>query len=81
VLWNFDGLYSDAIEDVGNGTFGEAGYELDLENGGIELLQTDQIDEETWNEIQDIRDQIIAGEVDVPVTEEKSQVEDLIQQG
>jgi basic membrane protein A and related proteins len=81
VLWNFDGLYSDAIEDVGNGTFGEEGYELDLENGGIELLQTDQIDEETWNEIQDIRDQIIAGEVDVPVTEEKSQVEDLIRQG
>jgi simple sugar transport system substrate-binding protein len=81
VLWSFDGLYADAIEDIGAGTFGEEGYELDLENGGISLLQTDQIDDETWNEIQDIRDQIIAGEVEVPVTEEKSQVEDLIRQG
>jgi basic membrane protein A len=81
VLWNFDGLFTDAIEDIGAGTFGEQGYELDLENGGIDLLQTDQIDDQTWNEIQDIRDQIISGEIEVPVTEEKSQVEDLIRQG
>jgi basic membrane protein A and related proteins len=80
VLWNFDGLFTDAIEDVGNGTFGEEGYELDLENGGIELLQTEHIDDETWSEIQDIRQQIIDGEIDVPLTEEKSQVEDLLEQ-
>lgn len=81
VLWSFDGLYEDAIADIGEGTFGEQGYELDLENGGISLLQTDQIDDETWSEIQEIRDQIIAGEIDVPLTEERSQVDDLIRQG
>ena len=81
VLWSFDGLYSDAIEDIGAGTFGEEGYELDLENGGISLLQTDLIDDETWQEIEDIKQQIIDGEVEVPLTEEKSQVEDLIAQG
>ena len=81
VLWEFDGLFSDAIADIGEGTFGEQGYELDLENGGISLLQTEHIDDETWNEIQDIRDQIIEGEIEVPLTETNGDVERLIQQG
>jgi basic membrane protein A len=81
VLWSFDGLYADAIEDIGNGTFGEEGYELDLENGGISLLRTDLIDDETWSEIEDIKQQIIDGEIKVPLTEDKSKVEDLIAQG
>jgi basic membrane protein A len=81
VLWSFDGLYEDAINDIGAGTFGEQGYELDLENGGISLLRTDLIDDETWSELEDIKQQIIDGEIKVPLTEEKSQVEDLIAQG
>ena len=78
VLWSFDGLYRDAIDDIGNDTFGEHGYELDLENGGISLLRTDKIDDATWSEIEDIKQQIIDGKIKVPLTEEKSQVEDLI---
>jgi simple sugar transport system substrate-binding protein len=78
VLWSFDGLYEDAIADIGDDTFGEEGYELDLENGGISLLQTDQIDDQTWNELEGIKEDIIAGEVEIPLTEEKSAVEDLI---
>src|SRR5215207_4751918 len=81
VLWSFDGLYEDAINDIGAGTFGEQGYELDLENGGISLLRTDLIDDETWSELEDIKQQIIDGEIKVPLTEDKSKVEDLIAQG
>jgi basic membrane protein A and related proteins len=81
VLWSFDGLYQDAIDDIGAGTFGEQGYELDLENGGISLLRTDLIDDETWNELEDTKQEIIDGKIKVPLTEEKSQVEDLISQG
>jgi basic membrane protein A and related proteins len=81
VLWSFDGLYAGAIEDIGNDTFGEKSYELDLENGGISLLRTDKIDDETWSELEDIKQQIIDGEIKVPLTEQKSQVEDLIAQG
>jgi basic membrane protein A len=81
VLWSFDGLYADAIADIGNDTFGEQGYELDLADGGISLLRTDQIDDETWSEIQDIKQQIIDGQIKVPLTEQKAQVEDLIAQG
>ena len=81
VLWSFDGLYQDAIDDIGAGTFGEEGYELDLENGGISLLRTDLIDDETWSELEDIQQQIIDGDIKVPLTEDKSQVEDLIAKG
>jgi basic membrane protein A and related proteins len=81
VLWSFDGLYADAIDDIDNGTFGEQGYELDLADRGISLLRTDQIDDETWSEIQDIKQQIIDGQIKVPLTEQKAQVEDLIAQG
>ncbi len=78
VLWNFDGLYTQAIEDIDAGTFGEESYNLDLANDGIGLLQTDLIDAGTWDEIQGIRQQIIDGELEVPLTEKKSEVEDLI---
>jgi simple sugar transport system substrate-binding protein len=78
VLWSFNGLYEDAIADLGEGTFGEEGYELDLENGGISLLQTDQIDDQTWEEIEGIKEDIIAGDVEVPLTETKADVEALI---
>ena len=81
VLWSFDGLYKDAIDDIGAGTFGEKGYELDLANGGISLLKTDQIDDQTWSELEDTKQKIIDGDIKVPLTEEKSQVEDLISQG
>lgn len=81
VLWNFEGVFNQAIEDTGAGTFGEEEYELDLENEGISLLRTDQIDDQTWSMIEDTRRQIIDGEIEVPLTEEKSQVQDLIQEG
>lgn len=78
VLWNFEGVIESAIEDIGDGTFGEEPYELNLENGGISLLRTDQIDDETWNRIEEVRQQIIDGEIEVPLTEKKSEVQDLI---
>jgi basic membrane protein A and related proteins len=81
VLWSFDGLYQDAIDDIGNGTFGQRGYELDLENGGISLLRTKLIDDDTWSQLEDTKQKIIDGDIKVPLTEEKSQVEDLIAQG
>ena len=43
VLWNFAGTFKQAIADIDAGTFGNAGYVLDLANGGISLLQTDNI--------------------------------------
>src|SRR5919106_2027899 len=78
VLWSFDGYITDSIEAIADGTFGEESYGLDLENGGIGLLRTDLIDDELWNELEDIKQQIIDGEIDVPATATRSKVEDLI---
>jgi simple sugar transport system substrate-binding protein len=78
VLWSFDGYITDSIEAIADGTFGEESYVLDLENGGIGLLRTDLIDDELWNELEDIKQQIIDGEIDVPATATRSKVEDLI---
>lgn len=81
VLWNFDVLFNQAIDDVDAGTFGDKNYALDLENKGISLLKTDQIDDAAWQEVEKARDAIVNGDVKVPETTKKSQVEDLISGG
>lgn len=78
VLWNFDVLFNQAIDDIEAGTFGEKNYALDLDNKGISLLQTDQISDKAWQEVEKARDAIVNGDVEVPETTKKSQVEDLI---
>ncbi len=81
VYWDLTGIYNDAIDDIGNDTFGKKDYVIDLANDGVSLLKTDQIDAETWKEIQATRKEIVDGNVEIPLTEKKSQVEDLIAQG
>lgn len=78
VLWSFDGLFERAMKDIAAGTFGERDYALDLKNGGISLLKTDRIEPAVWQKVESTKRQIVAGEVKVPETEKKSQVEDLI---
>jgi basic membrane protein A len=81
VLWNFDVLFNQALDDVEAGTFGEQNYALDLDNEGISLLRTDQISDAAWQAVENAREAIVGGEVEVPETTKKSQVEDLIRSG
>lgn len=81
VYWDLSGIYRDAINDIGDKTFGEDDYVIDLANDGVSLLKTDKIDEKSWKQIQDVRKQIIDGKVEIPLTEKKPQVEDLIAEG
>jgi basic membrane protein A len=81
VYWDLSGIYNDAIDDIGNKSFGKKDYVIDLANNGVSLLKTDQIDAKTWKEIQATRKEIIDGKIDIPLTEKKAQVEDLIAQG
>lgn len=78
VLWNFDVLFNQSIDDIEAGTFGEKNYALDIENKGISLLQTDQIDDKAWQEVEKASEAIVAGDIKLPETEKKSQVEALI---
>jgi basic membrane protein A and related proteins len=78
VLWNFDVLFNQAIDDIDAGKFGETNYALDLNNKGISLLKTDQIDDKAWAEVEKAQEAITGGDVKVPEMTKKSQVEDLI---
>jgi simple sugar transport system substrate-binding protein len=78
VLWNFEPAFKQAIEDINAGTFGEKGYTLDLKNGGISLLKTDLIPDDVWSEIEDAKQKIISGEVEVPLTAKKGDVQALL---
>ncbi len=77
VLWNFAGTFKQAIADIDAGTFGNAGYVQDLANGGISLLQTDNITPDAWAAVEAARAAIDADPSLVPVTTTKAEVEAL----
>jgi simple sugar transport system substrate-binding protein len=64
VLWNYGPTYTQAIEDVEAGTFGEEGYELTTDNGGLSLQETDNL----TPEIQAAIDAASAGIADGTIT-------------
>jgi simple sugar transport system substrate-binding protein len=78
VLWDFSGTFEQALEDIQDGTFGDEGYDLNVENGGMSLLQTDHIPDDVWAEVEDAKEGIIDGSVEVPVTATKEELDALI---
>ncbi|MEI7742759.1 MAG: BMP family protein [Chloroflexota bacterium] len=78
VLWNFQGVFEQAIADINAGTFGNAGYTLDVANGGISLLQSKNISADSWTAVQTALDGIKSGSITVPVTAKQADVDALI---
>lgn len=60
VLWNYGPTYVQAIKDVEAGTFGDEGYKLTTDNGGLSLQETDNL----TSEIQDAIAAAMAGIAD-----------------
>src|SRR4029450_953031 len=52
VVWDFTDIYKQAIAEVADGTFGQKGYELTVDNG-ISLLRTDNAPAEVWDAIDE----------------------------
>ena len=67
VLWDFTDIYTQAIADIGAGTFGAANYDLTVANG-ISLLKTDKAPAEVWTEIETAQQGIADGSIEVPLT-------------
>jgi simple sugar transport system substrate-binding protein len=67
VLWNFTGVYKQALADIKNHTFGTHGYNLTLGNGGISLLKTKYIPASVWSKIESAKSGIVSGSIKVPV--------------
>lgn len=78
VVWDYLPVLREAAADIEAGTYGERVYSIDLENGGISLLQSDNIPAEVWTEVEAARDGIIAGTIQVPVIDNKADVEALL---
>jgi basic membrane protein A and related proteins len=78
VLWNFTGIFNQAIKDVNSGAFGTHGYNLSLANGGISLLKSKYIPASVWAQIQKAQAQIKAGKIKIPVAHKQSDVQKLI---
>jgi basic membrane protein A and related proteins len=78
VLWNFTAAFNQAIKDINAGTYGQHGYDLTLQNGGISLLKTTYIPAAVWTQIETARQGIVSGSVQVPLTTTRSAVTKLI---
>jgi basic membrane protein A len=78
VLWNFAGIFEQAIADINAGTFGNQGYTLGVANGGISLLQTPNISADAWSAVQTALAGIKAGTITVPLTPKQADVDALI---
>lgn len=81
IFWDFGAVYYEAIQDVEANTFGERNYAMNLENEGIQLLQTEYIPDDVWSQVEEARDAIIAGEIDIPAPRTFDEVEAQIADG
>jgi simple sugar transport system substrate-binding protein len=78
VLWNFTGVFDQAVKDVNNGSYGTHGYNLSLANGGISLLKSKYIPASVWAQIQKAEARIKSGAIKIPVTHKAGDVQKLL---
>jgi basic membrane protein A len=78
VLWNFGPTFEQAIADINAGTFGNQGYTLDVNNGGISLLETKNIPADAWAAVQTALAGVIDGSIKVPLTPTQADVDKLL---
>lgn len=79
VIWDFTQVFEQAITDIDAGTFGQQGYTLGVDNG-ISLLQTDKAPDSAWQKVDEARQGILSGEIEVPLTPDKAAVDKLLNQ-
>jgi simple sugar transport system substrate-binding protein len=78
VVWDYLPLLEEAVAQMAAGTYGmEVGY-LDLQNGGIRLLPSEDIPAVVWAAVETAEVGIIDGSIQIPVIYEKSELEALI---
>ncbi len=61
VMWNMVPVYSAMVDDLKSGDFGKNRYKISLADDSVQLLQTDHIPAEVWDEVMVLREQIVDG--------------------
>jgi basic membrane protein A len=78
ILWDFEPIFSEAIADINRGEFGTHGYEISLDTGALQLLRTDHIPDEVWEQVEAARAKLASGDVSVDDLTTFDEVEALI---
>lgn len=70
VLWNMEPVYSAMVEDLQNDTFGTKHYKIQVADGSVSLLETDNIPAEVWEQVSATREKFVDGSLTLePVTD------------
>ncbi len=77
VIWDFTEIYEQAIADIGDGSFGAEGYDLNVANG-ISLLRTDKAPAEAWAAVDEAEPGVADGSTEIPLTPDKAALDNLI---
>lgn len=77
VLWDFRPIFTKAVNDINNGTFGTHNYNLN-DATGISLLKTPYISEAVWSLIERDRAAISAGKIKIPLTPTEAAVNKIL---
>ncbi|HMB77082.1 MAG TPA: BMP family protein [Kiloniellaceae bacterium] len=78
VVWNMVPVYTAMVEDLKAGTFGTKSYKIQLSDDSVKLLKTDHIPPEAWDAAMALRDDIIAGKVQVDLVTDAQAVRALM---
>ena len=78
VVWDMTPVYTAMIEDVRSDTFGEKTYAITLADGSVSLLETPQVDEQAWEEVMAVKDQVLSGEIELEPIFDAAAVRELV---
>ena len=78
VLWDYHDTYVQIIDDLEAGTFAQENYVMNVENGGMRLLETDNLTDEMLAAVEAATEGVVSGSVDVPRTTTMDEVNALL---
>lgn len=78
VIWDYSVAFAWALDQLNAGTFGSEIYYLDVDNGGMDLLQTPYLTAEVMADVETAKKGIIDGSIEVVETTSKADVEAMI---
>lgn len=79
IVWDYRPVFLAAVQEMQASTYGTTVHYLDLQNGGINLLQNDRIPAEVWTEIEASKQDIIAGSIAVPEIYTVDEIRELLE--
>jgi basic membrane lipoprotein Med (substrate-binding protein (PBP1-ABC) superfamily) len=78
IVYHFEGLFGQAIDDVTRGTFGKHGYSLSFANRGLVIAATGRTPSDTMEAAIKRERELVAGRITAPSTPTPASVEELL---